>query len=55
MARAPRIAAFLKRTEETEMFNFDGNTKLDSRDEMILAIIALLTPLTAIPMVVFGA
>jgi len=37
------------------MFNFNGNTKLDSRDEMILALIAVLTPLTAIPMVVFGA
>ena len=36
------------------MAKFTGNSKLDARDEMILAIVALLTPLAALPMI-FGA
>ena len=36
-----------------DMANENGNAKLDRRDEVILALIALLTPLAALP-VIFG-
>lgn len=36
------------------MAYFKGNSKLDARDEMILALVAVLTPLAALPMI-FGA
>ena len=48
------MTAFLQRTEVMEMANFKGHAKLDRRDEMILVLVAVLTPLTALPMV-FGA
>jgi len=36
------------------MSYFKGNAKLDRRDEMILALVAVLTPLVALPLI-FGA